>query len=375
MKRSGKVQKLRVLRPGAAAPGGPFVLAVPGQMVPVQDFDLPAGVTGAARRRVALAAYGDRTGVSADALVAVPLGAAPGWTRAAVCDRAVLRRWCEDPLARDRACRAVLPDYLTLPLPEGRIAVQVVGDHVLMRLSADDGISLPVTLAPALLGRLLEDHPQRRVLALGPLPEGVRAALVSGGLSVETRPEETPPMMEATAPLPDLRKALESDAARPATGLWLAAACLALAGFGLWTGALWLEARKLDAASAAIRAETVALARSGPIPEGPILDLPLQVNRALEARRALGADTAPEASALLSRVTLVAFGKGLSVERLELAPDGGAALQVAARDYAAIDALLRDFAEAGLTATARDSRVRPEGGVAARIELREAGDE
>lgn len=105
------------------ADGRAYVLAVPGRKVPVQRFDLPRGVSGRTRRAIALRSLADRIGSMAGSLDLIPLGPDADWEAALICDRVASDIGQSAAAGAGKTCRAVLPDYLTLPVRNGEITV------------------------------------------------------------------------------------------------------------------------------------------------------------------------------------------------------------------------------------------------------------
>ena len=345
---------------GAPPPRGPFVCAVPGTAAPVVVFDLPRGVAGRARLRIAAEQLADRLGGAAEDMDVIPLGG-PDWRRAIVCAAADRAGWIAAAAARHRRCRAVLPEHMTLPAAGGVLVLRARDGLVHARMGTQDGFTAPAALAPALLGRLVAEHAPLAA-DLGPgLPDDVREA--AGDLPP---PPEPPRAFESGELDADLRRA-GRDSGRGTLLLWAASAALTVLAFALWAAGVAAETRALREAAARTRTEAVALLRQGLIPDGPIVDIRQQATRTLEGAR--GADGATPAD-LLSRATVGLFGTGAEVGAIAFDVREGLTIDVAASDFAAIARLTRALEEAGAPAEAEGLRARGADGVAARLRVR-----
>src|SRR6056297_2220059 len=137
----------------AAMPGRPFVATVPGADAPLLPLDLPPGLTGVARERVARRQLRDAgCGAGLD-LRPARLGAGrETWARMLVCEGTLRADWAAHVAPAGRRCRAVLPDYLALPAAPGLWVIELdEAGMVRARLGPEDGFAAESDLARALL--------------------------------------------------------------------------------------------------------------------------------------------------------------------------------------------------------------------------------
>ncbi len=360
--------QLQVVTLDAPPPEDRFVLVVPGQQAPLYSFDLPNGVTGPARVRIATQQLADRIGSGPDAIDLVPFGRDELWTRAIVFDGASRGEWAAQAAARSGRCRAILPDYLALPAADGHVSLRRSGDAVLARIGLLDGFSAPVALAAPLLDRALRTAQANTVSLDGDLPTDVAAVVARAGLVTGPAPDAAFSNGEVSS---DLRQGGGStEGARTTLKLWLIGVALALLSFGLWAGSVAIETGVIRADTAALRDETTRILRGGLVPAGPILDIRQQVTRALEDAGAAGAEPRPTTPmALLSDATVALFGKAITVETVAFSAEDGLNIRIVASSFAEIDALVAEMRESGLGATAQNLRALDSGGVTARIDV------
>jgi len=383
--RSGRRAGLPLWRIGQGAPpSGAFIALAPGAGAPLISLALPGSLKGSAREDVARRQAQDRLGAGGAALDIRPahLGQTDGWSRVAVADRADVLRWRSALGPGAARCRGILPDYLGLPTAPGLWTIAVDGDALRLRLGPQDGFSAEADLAAAQIALALEqaratNSLPRAVLCLGALPEPVAALLAD--LTIASDPADlpaalTPKVLAHGEAALDFARDPRADAANVEAQvrrmIW--PLVLLLAGALGWGGATAITTRlDLDAA-ATLEAETLASARRDLLGPGPILDLRVQVARAL-ARRA--ADTPTQtlevsalallraASAVLAAtdtiVLAAALGRGTD----------GVTLEVNVADFRALDAGLAALSGAGLRAEVTRSGIEPEGGVRATLTI------
>jgi len=353
-------------------PGPRQIALVPGEEVPVLTLDLPAGLRGQAREEVARRQIRDRIGLAEGAVEMRPFHPgtpAEGWTRALVADAARVAEW------RGTDCRAVLPDYLSLPAAEGLWTLSARPDPegvpvVMARLGPGDGFTAPAPLARAMLERALAgaETPPRAVLRLGAeLPE-IETVLTARGVPVVTDPAALEPRgLPAPAVLGhgeldyDLRRDPQAARARLRRRVlpWRWPLLAGLAAAALWSAAEITAIRRIEADTAAIRAETLAMVRRSFLPEGPILDIRTQVARALAAQRSAGTEGEAQAAPLelFGRAAEVIAAEGALPERVAYSPAEGLVMVLRLADFAAADRLAAALRGAGLSVEVADSRV------------------
>lgn len=392
------VTSLPILRLGQGGATEAAVLTVPGTEVPLLPLELPPGLRGQAREQVARRQLADRTGLAATSLELRPFlperskRAGPAWTRVLAGDSQYLQG------LQDLTCRAVLPDYLTLPTaaglwclkpdeipatPPGADAGEGAVPHPLLiaRLGPEDGFAARPPLALAMLRQALaaehpDSPPPRAILWLGacegPLWGEVSALAQSHDIALIQRAEEaaaldlSPPQVLAHGELAcDLRHNPLAARARLSASLrpwrWpLLAGCLAA---GLWAAGEMLQLSRLEAAIQAQSSRNQALVKAHFVPEGPVLDARLQVSRALTQLRqaSAGASAQTDPLALTARLSAVltrgGAQAGLHPELLSYQAGEGLLLALRLQDFAAADQLLEDLRQAGLRSDLSDARV------------------
>src|SRR6056297_3440596 len=348
----------------AAMPGRPFVATVPGADAPLLPLDLPPGLTGVARERVArrqLRDAGCGTGLDAR-----PARLGPGresWTRMLVCDAALRADWAGRVAPAGRRCRAVLPDYLTLPAaPDLWVIETEAAGNVRARLGVEDGFAAEAGLARA----LLEDAAEASVPAAIERRGAPVAALAAEGIAPPVRFGHGELALDLARDPEALRAALRGSLRRIAAAL-----VLALGGFGLWAASVQVETDRLRDLDRGYRANTEDMLRAGLVPAGPVLDIRAQAGDALDRARA-GAEAARTRSRPLD--VLRAAGEVLvkhapRVTRASFQPGLGLVIDLEVGDFAALDALVSDLAAAGTGARVARSVAREGRGVEAVLAL------
>lgn len=391
---------------GAPLPAGRFVALVPGAEAPLLQLSLPLALKGAAREKVALRQAQDRLGAGPGALLMRPArltGEADGWSAVLVVENARIAGW-RAQLARatrggrDGRCRAILPDYLALPAAPDLWTIEldtVPGRDgaamVRARLGPGDGFSAEPALAALMLTRARaqgQGRGPRAVLRLGPKLAALDAAL------------EGLPLVDSLAALPRglarplvlghgelaLDLATDPEAQAQALASRLRAlrlpAALALAGLAGWAGGEWAETARLNAQADALEAANIEMVRRDFLPSGPILDIPAQVNREIERRRA-GAAPETGGDTPLARLRRAAGviapapddeGGGdpaATLQAVSWQAGTGMQLELVLADFAALDTLIADLRAAGLAAQVGQSAAEAGGRVAASIVIGE----
>lgn len=375
-----------VWRLGAGAPpSGSFVALVPGEEAPLLSLVLPATLRGAAREDVARRQAQDRLGAPGAALDIRParLGAGDGWTRVAVADRAVVQRWRKALGTGAGRCKGLVPDYLALPAAPGLWSIDASDAVLRARLGPGDGFTAETALGMTMIEAALRESEAaqgapRAVLLTGsaraaviPLLHGVTIVSESGDLPAGLQPRVLEQGELSVDFARDPRADAEAVERQVRRLVWPVA--LMVAGALGWAGATALAARSDRAMAEAVRAETLAAVRRDVLPTGPILDLRVQVQRAIEARRD-GATDAPEALAMLDLLRLAApvlVAGQVEPRSVAYGPaSDGLLVTVALDSFRALDTLNAALTEAGLAVTVERSGT-DEGGVSAELMLRE----
>ncbi|QGX96752.1 hypothetical protein EI983_00075 (plasmid) [Roseovarius faecimaris] len=373
------------------AEGAPVLKArqvglVPGAEVPLMVVSLPAALRGHAREQVAERQMRDALAGGRDIVEIRPFhipGKEQDWTRVLVADRAAVARWRK---MAGPHCRAVLPDYLALPVSAGVWTLACAGETVLARLGPEDGFSASLPVA----ARLLRD-----ALARGPAPRAIYAPgslrpeleTVFEGYDIAFLREAAPEALKALKLDPprvlahgeagfDLRR--DPRAARAALKAavlpWRWPLLVGAVAAGLWAGAQMLAMTGLEEQTAQYRKATLEMVRADFVPSGPVLDIRSQVGRALAEARVAATGAGQEASPLdlIGLSADVMTAQGAVPDYMDYSAEEGLRALVRVENFAAADDLAAALGEAGLRVTVVESRVS-EANDGVRTELRIAG--
>ena len=370
-------------RRGPAAAG--YIALVPGAQVPLLALQLPPGLQGAAREQVAWRQLQDQVCVTADQVEIRPYtgGISPHWTRVLVASVDLMTGW-RDRL--DPGCRALLPDYLALPAAADLWVLERHGDMLRARLGLEDGFSAEVDLALVMLTQRLADaeQPQPRAVLL-------LAGELAGELSGLLEPYDIDLVADRSALKPlgiapprvlghgELSADLRIDARAARAGMrrqvlpWLAALLAGGLMVGIWAAAEGLEIRQLQREQAAVQDNIDHMVRSHFVPIGPLLDVRLQVSRALALRQAEVAAGAGRLSPLLliRQVADVMVAAKVQPEAVKYSQAEGLVLALKVADFVTLDQLVTTLERAGIAAEPRAARVDEAGagGIRAALHL------
>lgn len=350
-------------------------------------LDLPGGVRGSTREQIARRQILDSAALQTHDVEIRPAllkGRGESWDRALVADRGQIAVWSA---AAGSDCRAVLPDYLTLPTAPDIWSLQLKGDRLLARLGPQDGFSAEVDLAEILLKQALKEadsHPRAVLWEGAPLPQitavfeqldvpqiGEPAAAADLGLP--------PPVTLAHGELAlDLRRDPFATRARLRRRIlpWRLPVCLALVGVGLWAAAQMIVTSALTRETQHLQAETLALVRQHFVPTGPVLDVRTQVNRALQAAQqaARGKTEGVSPLALFGQSVEALSGPDVTPQQVFYAGEDGLQMLVEVPDFAAGEALVAQLRAQGMTVVVLRSEAG-EGRSGVQLELRLTSEE
>ncbi|GEM_PF-2560120 len=274
---------------------GGFVALIAGADAPLINFSLPAQLRGAARMEVLLRQVADRLSLPAREVEARPVKLTQTderWTRSAVADRAQVAGWYQALGSAKARCQAIMPDYLALPCAEGLWVIAREGDQIMARLGLRDGFSAETDLAALLLEQARARAAPRWILIKSALPDVVIAQL--DGLQQTENHEDLPkslvPAVMSNGEL-SVNFAVDpnADSRRSTARLKavLSALVLLIAGSVAWSAAIGLETRRDLAQATEIRENTRAAIVRDILDDAPVINLRVQVARAIAARRAL----------------------------------------------------------------------------------------
>ncbi len=359
----------------APPPPGPFVALLPGAEVPMLPLDLPAGLRGRERLRVARRQVADRLGAEAERLelhpAALPAGE-PAWRQVILADRLRLAEWRARVAASGSLCRALLPDYLALPaIADGWTLDWDGANGLRARLGPGEGFAAEPALAVAMLEAALatEPGPPARAVWCGTPEPGVAALLAARGIA-----SQTVATMSGTFAAGEMSLDLAQDSAGAAEALrralapWQLPVALALAALLLWSAGVMVETRALRAQARAEVTAAEQIARRALLPAGPILDLRAQIARAVAEAEAV-VETGQGAAPLevLHAAGGVLDARAAKVRTLNLRPGAGLVVDLDLADFAALDALVADLRDAGLAVRVAQSGSGAAGGVQATL--------
>ncbi|OAN75967.1 hypothetical protein A8B82_15765 [Sulfitobacter sp. EhC04] len=365
------------------APGAQQVAVVNGADVPVFTLELPPGLRGQAREQVARRQLQDRAGLTAETTEIRPIyppKQSEKWSKVLIADSALLAEW---KATAGPHCRAVLPDYLTLPTASGIWSMAMRNDMLMVRLGPDEGFTAQPDLAMTMLKMQLDQADTVRpgaILSLGTAPEGLKALADAHNVPVITSPTEAKALgLEVPAVLThgEIEFDLRRDPQMARTKLrkqvlpWRWPLLFALIAAGLWSAAQIIETRRIEARTAQLNTQTRELVREKFIPTGPLLDMRIQVSQVLAERqlRAAGWQSEITALDLFATAAGVLSTRGVETDQVSTVSGNEVALDLTMPDFASVDQLADDLRAAGLTVSVVQSRVS-EGSAAVRSEIR-----
>lgn len=356
------------VRLGTASPSPRQIVLVSGVDVPLFRLDLPAGLRGQAREQVARRQLTDRLGLHGDQVDMRPFAPGSGaekWTRVLIADPQNLSQW------RSFACRAVIPDYLSLPSTDGvwTVGSDTVpeGDLIMARLGSQDGFTVvPPLLVPMLDRALIETGKPRALFLMEPLPQVEEWAAAHDIPVAQSAQDLSALELPALGVLThdelscDLRQDPMAARARLASQVlpwrWpLLAAGLAA---GLFAATQIVATQRLQADTSRITQKTQALVKQHFVTSGPVLDARVQVSRVLAQLRgaAQGQGGQTDPVQLSWRVAEVVAATGAIPETMGYLAGDGVSLALRLPDFAATDRLTEALKQAGMKVELLDSR-------------------
>ncbi len=375
--------------PGAPLPAsGAFVALVDGATAPLLPLDLPPGLQGQARERVAERQISDAIGLPAGACELRPftLGspskkAAQIWTRAIVSATDAVATWRSHFAPAGPRCRAILPDYLALPAAPDVWTLETTPDGPLRaRLGLADGFTTPADLALALLTAAMETAPPKAILRLGPAHGVLDDHLASLKLPICTTPADlskhdlpTPQILAHGELAFDLARNPRAafEALAKTLRAWRMPVLLALLGVGLWSASIMVQTGTLVDRARDIRIQTVAEVREHFVPTGPVLDIRAQVAQTLAKQQAQLTDTGPDIAPLdlLKSATLVFADHPGRLVTASFQDQAGVSAGLTLPNFAALDTLVADLERNAIAVEIQTAGTSEDGGVSAILGL------
>ncbi|PCH98384.1 MAG: hypothetical protein COB84_02150 [Rhodobacteraceae bacterium] len=362
-------------------PDQPFVGLVNGADAPLLPLDLPAGLKGLAREKVAQRILAGNTATSLHPFASKP-HVAP-WTHAIVVSDENVAQWRETFQVGTSRCVAILPDYLALPCAKDVWVIEVAGDQARVRLGQTDGFSADIDMVAILLAKAT---PPKAVLRLGTSAHSIDDLIAELGVpvcdSVKALAKIAPSVLPAFSNgelLFDLGKDPRAAFNAQAKTLksWAVPVILAVLALGLWTGAELYSSAKITTQTTEIRKETVDAVRAMFVPDGPILDVKAQVTQALVARQnaTSNASTLGSPLELLKATGAVINASGVTLDVASYSETTGLAVTLKLSDFAALDQVVDALKNAGFNVKIERSSSIDGGGVEAILAVLNAAKE
>lgn len=368
---------------GARLPGAAFVALAPGADVPLLPLDLPPGLKGAARERVARRQMADLFGSGGKdvELRPAPLGIkASVWDRALVVQGQMREAWRDEAGKAGSRAIAILPDYLALPCCRGCWTLEPFPGGLRARLGVADGFTAEADLAETLLAAALETEPPKAILWLGdgepPLSDSFKAQEIpvkrKAG-EIEALGLPAPKMLvhgelaldlarDPGAELADMRRAV-----RPLL-VPLVMGVLALA---FWSGSVHFETGELRYQALEHRRNAEKIVRDTMIPTGPLLDIRAQVSKLVEdqSQAAEATATVEKPLEVFKLAGNVLTEAGTTVSRVSYQPGSGLVIDLQVTDFAALDSLVAAMRGRGIDLVVAQSSTAEGNGVEATLAL------
>ena len=358
-----------------APPWGAHVAVVPGALAPLLPLDLPDGLRGIARERVAQRQLVENLSAQADSFEMLPFlpKGAKRWSKVLVADAAKAGEW-RNALAR--GCKALVPDYLSPPSAPGLWRIRIEGGILTARTGVEDGFSAEPDLGREMLA---ESAPPKAVLRLGEADAALDGYL--SGLNVPILREVGALKKAGFAPLRWAEATGGIDLIKPPSAAydrlqetirrWRVPVLFAAMALAAWCGAMFLDARNLQDRAALVRADTTEMVRSHFVPAGPILDIRAQVSAGVpeEMVEDVPVEQAPDGLALFGYAAPVLTRDDVQLQGVSFRPETGLVATVVAVDFAALDRMIADLEQEFAIVEQLDSRARASGGVVSQLGL------
>lgn len=338
--------------PSEAWPRRPCLVSVPGEHVSALICPVPANLKPAAARSIAVNAARDLVAGPPEAQHFVPVNGSGTTRTVLVTSRADLDAWSSILAQRKARSSAVLPDYLCLGWSEGCVSVDAPdADRLVVRSGEFAGFSGE----RALVLQMLELLRQRQAAETRDILITARAAEGDDDLTKALASWGRPIITSEATPNPPSVNLLT----RGAGGVSLdgkARARLALVAAGVASLAIWTVSAQIDLTRDRAdldrqRSANQELARSAFGLTGPIIDMQVQVDRAMRGLKETAQDSGdrlgfPE---LLTRAGPVVAAPDVTVSELHYQ---NATLRVTVRvaDFAALETLRSQLERDGVNA-------------------------
>ncbi|SMP05759.1 type II secretion system protein GspL [Shimia sagamensis] len=357
------------------------IVLAPGHAVPLIQLDLPKSLRGQAREQVAQRQLTDRMGLN-DTVQMRPcvLGTkGEDWSRVFVADHAQMAEW------RGYDCRAVLPDYLSLPTSEGlwTFSQVKVGETtiVMMRFGPSDGASTSIEMAEAVVSQALNNGSKpKAVLWQGESLTNIDALMSARDVPVVTDPDllkeldvDHPSVLTHGELACDLRTDPMAARTRLAQQVlpWRWTVLAAALGVTLWIVSQLVAIGRIEDQTAKISVQTQEIVKEHFVPTGPILDVRSQVSRVLlDLRQShAGGGATLDVLDLTAEVGAVLDAADSVPEMVSYTRDNGLLIVVRMPDFGSAERLTAALQTDHMSAELEESRVS-DGQVGVRTEIR-----
>ncbi|MBO9463897.1 hypothetical protein J7443_01520 [Tropicibacter sp. R15_0] len=359
------------VRAGEAEATNRQVTLVSGCDVPLVHLDLPPRLRGQAREQVALRQLSDKLGLKPDQIAMRPFvsGLDPKkkapWNTVFAAEKA----WLAD--LQKLPGRAVLPDYMSLPAALDLWVVQPaeIDGHpgLSLRFGPDDGMTALIPLAIAAMRQTIENGPApKAILAIGNLPEQVSTLAADASVPVVTDVKEldrfqiNPKTLGHGELELDLRSnpAAAKDRVEKQIRPWVWAGLAASLAAGIWAGGEWLALQRNQSQSRDLANLITSEVQETFTKGAPVLDVRLQVTRALDAMKATDeAPTKPlDPLDMGVQIAQILHAAQAKPELVRYDEKDGMRVVAILSDFASVDTLAEAIRAEGYTVTLRDSR-------------------
>ena len=356
-------------------PSGAHVAVVPGAQAPLLPLDLPDGLRGIARERVAQRQLVEQLSTPSEALEMLPFlpKGAKRWSQVLVADAGQAGQWRK---TLGRGCKGVVPDYLAMPTAPGLWSIQVEDGVLCARTGPQDGFSAEVELGRAMLA---EAANLKAVLRLGAADAGLDGQLQA--LNVPILRDAAALKKAGFAPMrwADARGGIDLlappsaayDRLRERIGLWRMPVLFGTVALAAWLGSVFLETDKLRDRALAVRDDTTAMVRAHFVPSGPILDVRAQVSAGVPQDEVEDEPVriVPNGLSLFGSAAPVLTREDIQLQNVSFRAETGLVTTVVAVDFAALDQMIAELEQEFSIVEQLDSRARGSGGVISQLRL------
>jgi len=323
--------------------GEACALIVPGELVVSLDVDVPTGLRGQKAERIARNGLADCVADPLDALHIVSGPAQPGRYHALAIRADLLEQAVAPRRSEGVFIDAIVPDYLTVPFEPGAVSIKAEQDRLVVRTGLCSGFAAETDFAILLLEEMCERQPFQSIRI-----EGHSAALeafcADRALEVQTGSLET----DQTCPMNLATGRFSADAGLGARlRLWRLPLGVIAAALVLVIGTESVRINRATDALAEIDHRIETLMRADLVPAGPLLDVRLQTNRALNDLRANAQGGEGAMTQLLRQADQSLLSGARSIKSLEY-KDQSLQAELSVTDFRALEVLTTALGRQGL---------------------------